>query len=107
MTSVSLPNSLEIDPVLLKKASLPFRAVNNDFRRKILQLIHQNKQMMVRDIYVKLRSDQSKTSVHLAILRQVNLVIANREGKKVFYSINYDQLSHVKKMAEQLLKNTA
>jgi ArsR family transcriptional regulator len=96
-------NPLQIDLPKLKKAALCFRAINNDYRYQILQLIHKHQRLMVTDIYVKLRSDQSKTSVHLAILRNANLVKAEREGKSVFYSLNYRQVRQLHSVAETLL----
>lgn len=95
--------SLEIDPLLLKKAALHFRAVNHDLRQQILTLLHKNGRLMVTTIYVKLRIEQSVASQHLAILRRAKLVSAERVGKKVFYSVNYKSLEQMHFLAAQLL----
>lgn len=96
---------LLIDANELKKASAFFRAVNNDFRCRMLQVIHSHRQLTVKELYTKLRSDQSKASVHLAILRAANLVHARREGKRVYYSVNYTQLEHLHDVAKELEKS--
>lgn len=97
-------DSLLIDTRELKKAANYFRAINNDFRRRLLQLLHTHKELTVKELYTKLRSDQSKTSVHLAILRNTHLVHARREGKSVFYSVNYGQLNQLHHVARELEK---
>jgi DNA-binding transcriptional ArsR family regulator len=90
---------LEIDGNGLRKAALHFRAINHQLRLKILQLLHQNKRMTVSSIYYILRIEQSVTSQHLAILRRANLVVAERDGKRVFYSVNYSKLQQMKEVA--------
>jgi DNA-binding transcriptional ArsR family regulator len=105
MSTMLVSEPLAIDLQKIRKASLHFRAINNNFRLQILQLIHQHQQLNVTDIYVKLRADQSKTSVHLSILRKANVVYAQREGKSIFYSINYEHLKHLHVMADGILNN--
>ena len=102
MVSEPSNDPLLIDTKELKKAADHFRAINNDFRRRMLQLLHNHSELTVTELYTKLRSDQSKTSVHLAILREANLVHARREGKSVFYSVNYPQLEHLHNVAKAL-----
>ena len=103
MSTLLVSDPLAIDLQKIRKASLHFRAINNNFRLQILQLIHQHQQLNVTDIYVKLRSDQSKTSVHLAILRKANLVLAERKGKSIYYSINYPHMKHLHVMADAII----
>lgn len=98
------PNTpVDIDSNSLRKAALHFRAINHPLRLKILQLLDQNKRMTVSSIYFILRIEQSVTSQHLAILRRANLVIAERDGKRVFYSVNYNRLQQMKDVAYELL----
>jgi DNA-binding transcriptional ArsR family regulator len=93
---------LHIEPLKLKKAALIFRALNHTLRQRIISLIHENGRTTVTQLYVQLRLDQSITSQHLAVLRRAGLVNAERDGKYIFYSINYQQLHHVQKIAENL-----
>jgi DNA-binding transcriptional ArsR family regulator len=98
----------EIDAPLnieqVKKAYFAFRAANHKVRQQILGLIHKNRRLTVTEIYHKLRIEQSKTSTYLAILRKANLVIARREGQKVFYEINYKNLSLLDKGARMVIE---
>ena len=96
--------ALEIDSLVLQKAALTYRAINHQLRQQILQLLHKNGRMMVTSIYVKLRIEQSVASQHLAILRRAKLVVAEREGKNVYYSVNYPRLTQLHSVSGHLLK---
>lgn len=95
---------LKIDALQLKKAALVLRAVNHKLRQQILKLIHQHGKITVTEIYVKLRLEQSVASQHLAILRKAGYVSTARDGKFIFYSVNYDRLSQVHAIVNELLK---
>lgn len=97
-------STLEIDSLGLQKAALHYRAINHKLRQQIIQLLHKNGRMMVTNVYVKLRIEQSVASQHLAILRRAKLVIAEREGKSMFYSVNYPRLQQLHLIADQLIK---
>lgn len=104
MEMTPVPNELQIEFFYLKKASLVYRAVNNKVRLQILQHLHEQSKMTVTSLYVKLRLDQSATSQHLAVLRKTGFVTTEREGKCIYYSINYNRIEDLKRSAEQLLK---
>jgi DNA-binding transcriptional ArsR family regulator len=95
---------LKIDVLQLKKAALILRAINHKLRQQILKLIHQNERMTVTEIYVKLRLEQSVASQHLAILRKAGYVNTFRDGKFIYYSVNYERLQEVHTYSQQLLK---
>lgn len=103
-TAVSPDTELKIDVMQLKKAALVLRAVNHKLRQQIMKLIHQHGKMTVTEIYVKLRLEQSVASQHLAILRKAGFVNTLRDGKFIFYSVNYSRLEHVHSIAQDLLK---
>jgi DNA-binding transcriptional ArsR family regulator len=103
MTTDLLPTELSIEILPLKKGALVFRAVNNGLRQQILQLIHKKKTIIVKDIYTKLRIEQAVASQHLAILRKAGLVLTQRDGKFIHYSIHYKRLEELHHFAEQLL----
>ncbi len=86
----------------LRKIVLTLRAVEHDLRKRIIQLLWQNKKMTVTNIYVKLRVEQSVASQHLAILRRVNIVQATREGKYIHYSLNRQCLDEIGTLIQQL-----
>lgn len=98
------PTPLDIETLILQKAALHYRAINHKLRQQILQLLHKNGRMMVTSIYVKLRIEQSVASQHLAVLRRAKLVSSEREGKSIFYSVNYQEIEKLHKVAAQLTK---
>ena len=66
------------------------RALAHPLRLKILEFIDRNEAINVNKIYNTLKLEQSITSQHLRILRLAGVVEAEKEGKFVTYSINYD-----------------
>lgn len=99
----ALENDLQIAVIPLKKAALVLRAVNHKLRQQVLQLLHQNGRMTVTTLYQQLQLEQPVASQHLAILRKAGLVLAERNGKFIFYAVNYKRLQEVHQYASQLL----
>ena len=52
------------------------------------------------DLYVRLRLESSQVSKHLQILKRANLVISQKNGKFIKYSINYDTIKCVEKLIQ-------
>jgi DNA-binding transcriptional ArsR family regulator len=103
MEAIATETNLHIEILELKKAALILRAINHPLRQQMLRLLHQNKQMTVTSIYVKLRLEQSVASQHLAILRKAGFVNTTRDAKFIFYSVNYQRLQQVHSIAAQLI----
>ncbi len=97
-------DSLAVNHPNLKKAILKLKALNHKLRMQILKLLDENEKMTVTEIFVKLRIEQSVASQQLAILRAANAVIATRQGKFIFYSINATQIDYLNRMAIEVLK---
>lgn len=102
--TLSTKDDLKIDALQLKKAALIFRAINHKLRQQIVRFIHQHGKITVTQIYVKLRLEQSVASQHLAILRKAGFVNTERDGKFIYYSVNYNRLNEIHKVAQELLK---
>ena len=68
------------------------RALTHPLRLKILSFIDKNEQINVNKIYNTLKLEQSITSQHLRILRNAGLVNTKRDGKFIYYSINYKNI---------------
>jgi DNA-binding transcriptional ArsR family regulator len=88
----------------VKKAAMILRAVNHKLRQQIMNIINDNGKIMVTDIYVKLRVEQSVCSQHLAILREAKVVDTQRNGKCVYYKINKETISDINLIIDKLLK---
>lgn len=106
MKGKNIKDEMTVDVNQLKKAALVLRAINHKLRLQILKLIHTKQQIIVSDIYSKLRLEQSVTSQHLAILRKAGFVNTERDGKRIYYSVNYQRLQDVGALAEKLLGTT-
>ena len=96
--------ALMLDVLKLKKAALILRAVNHPLRQQLLKLLHSQGRMTVTEVYVKLRLEQSVASQHLAILRKAGFVATERDGKFIFYSVNYQRLNEVHQFSTDLLQ---
>ena len=101
---VQTENELKIDLLQLKKAALILRAINHKLRQQIVKLIHESGKLTVTEIYIKLRLEQSVASQHLAILRKAGFVTTIRDGKFIYYSVDYKQLEHIHASVYELLK---
>ena len=94
---------LKVDLNHSKKAAMILRALNHKLRQQILKLIDEHQKMTVTEIYVKLRLEQSVASQHLAILRRAGIVSTIREGKFIFYNVDYARLEQVNQFVENLV----
>ena len=79
----------------LEEASETLRSISHNLRLRIISLISDLTEVNVNEIYKRLNIEQSITSQHLKILRDSNIVQTKRDGKMVFYSLNYDKLEKV------------
>src|SRR4051812_21179669 len=93
--------ALKLDFLRLKKAAMILRALNHKLRQQLLKLIDEQQKITVTEIYVNLRLEQSVVSQHLAILRRAGIVITKREGKFIFYSLNYKRIKEINSFVEQ------
>lgn len=96
-------HSLKINYHNLKKAALVLRSLNHKLRQQILGLIDTQKKITVTEIYVKLRLEQSVASQHLAILRRSGVVITQRDGKFIYYTVNHKRLEEINKFVSELV----
>ncbi|MEN9297704.1 MAG: hypothetical protein RLZZ429_17 [Bacteroidota bacterium] len=106
LQSVVLNNGkspIKVDFLHTKKAALILRSINHKLRQQIIKLLDDHQKMTVTEIYVKLRLEQSVASQHLAILRRAGIVSTTRDGKFIFYSVNYARLTEVVGFVESLV----
>lgn len=103
MTTGHLPDELFIDVMPLRQSAQIFRAINHPLRQEMLTLIHLHKRMTVTEIYVRLGLDQSPASQHLAILRKARLVKTEKQGKFIYYFLDYERIHSLHGIAAMLL----
>jgi DNA-binding transcriptional ArsR family regulator len=93
----------QMDLKQVKKSQLVLRALNHKLRQQILKIMYAEPNIIVTDLYVKLRIEQSVASQHLAILRNAKIVKFIRQGKYIKYSVNNDMINHILNTCEQLV----
>lgn len=103
LTATEAQNTLNINYHNLKKAALVLRALNHKLRQQILSLIETEKKITVTEIYVRLRLEQSVASQHLAILRRAGIVVTQRDGKFIYYTVNYKRIDEINKVVDDLV----
>ena len=64
-----------------------FKALNDPTRRQILQLL-QEKDMTAGEIVERFKISGPSISHHLDLLKQAKLVIAEKDGQYIYYSLN-------------------
>ena len=99
----SSDNVLKINYHNLKKAALVLRALNHKLRQQILTLVETEKKITVTEIYVRMRLEQSVASQHLAILRRAGIVNTQRDGKFIFYTVNYKRIDEITSLVDDLV----
>ena len=99
----SSDNVLKINYHNLKKAALVLRALNHKLRQQILTLVETEKKITVTEIYVRMRLEQSVASQHLAILRRAGIVNTQRDGKFIYYNVNYKRIDEITSLVDDLV----
>lgn len=99
MNKHSVPPSKFRDGAHLRSSSDVFRALAHPLRIQICSVIDDKNPACVNEIYAALDIEQSIVSQHLRILRKANLVHTRREGKFVYYLLNYYRMECACKVA--------
>lgn len=86
----------------VKRAALTLRALNHTLRKKLLEMMQDKGEVMVTELYKKLKIEQSVASQHLAILRRAGIVTTRRDGKCIYYSTNVKRIGEVMELAKEL-----
>jgi len=105
MNTSTFPVISDDEIMQLKKAASVFRALNHPLRQKILSLLHQHGRLRVTELFIKLRMEQPVVSQHLALLRSGGVVNTQKQGKFVFYSVNYPRLKELEEIAGRLVSD--
>ena len=81
-----------MDTLHVKKSAIILRAVNHKLRQQILKKIDEKGKVTVTEIFTELFLEQAVASQHLAVLRKGGFVKTTRDGKFIYYSVNYTRL---------------
>src|SRR5450432_2076438 len=98
-----LDNFPEIDYHNIKKSAMVLRSLNHKLRQQVIKTIYENNRLTVTQLYVNLRLEQSVASQHLAILRKAGVVSTERNGKFIFYTINFPRIDSINGFVKNLV----
>jgi ArsR family transcriptional regulator, arsenate/arsenite/antimonite-responsive transcriptional repressor len=73
-----------------------FKALNDPTRRQILQYLHE-RDMTAGEIVERFNISAPSISHHLDLLKQAGLVIAEKEGQYIYYSLNTTVVDEIMK----------
>lgn len=98
-------SELSFDSLKLKKAALVLRALNHPLRQKIIRTVHLKQPVNVTELYKTLKLEQSVASQHLGILRKAGFVVPARDGRVIYYSVNYTRMQELNSLISDILLN--
>ena len=78
-----------------------FKALNDPTRREILELLRE-RDMTAGEIVDQFRISGPSISHHLDLLKQAKLVIAEKEGQYIYYSLNTTVVDEIMKWLLQI-----
>jgi len=78
---------IEINLTKLELAASKLRAISHPMRIAIIDLLADGNRLSVTQIYESLGIEQATASHHLNILKNKNVLISKREGKKIYYKL--------------------
>ncbi|MBA3648598.1 MAG: helix-turn-helix transcriptional regulator [Chitinophagales bacterium] len=96
-----MAETLVLDYAQVKIGLSKIKALAHPLRLEIIGFIEKFGEINVNKIYRSLKLEQSITSQHLKILRSAELVKTRREGKKIFYSLNYPNIQQLTDIAQK------
>jgi ArsR family transcriptional regulator len=99
-----MAETLILNYPMVKKGWERIRALAHPLRLSIIAFIDKNGEINVNKIYRSLKLEQSITSQHLKILRAADLVKYRREGKKIYYCVNYPSVKQLNTIVKKFAK---
>lgn len=72
-----------------------FKALANEERIEMVRLLKKNKEMYAQDVERHFFLEQSTTSHHLNILKKAGIAKSRRQGRNIYYSIDFESLKQI------------
>lgn len=90
-------NNEKVGVILNEKSQVRdvYDAVADPTRRKLLQMLAEVEELPLHDITVHFQMGRTTVSKHLAILKDADLVIAQRVGRETRYRLNATPLKEI------------
>ncbi|MBK9292281.1 MAG: winged helix-turn-helix transcriptional regulator [Bacteroidetes bacterium] len=87
--------NIELNVYKLEQLSARLKAMAHPVRIAIIEMLTNTQQMSVTEIYNQLSIEQAAASHHLNIMKNKGILMARREGKKIYYSLVNESLSDI------------
>lgn len=87
----------------INEAALIYRAIYHPMRLKIIDLIHKAGTISVAKLNKKVKLDKSLLSQQLKILRDADILMTERKGKQVLYTVNHKQIEGITKASAKMI----
>lgn len=71
------------------------KGIGHTVRLQIIQLLENGDAFSVGDIQAQLNTEQTVLSHHLSKMRDMGLLIAERDGKRIYYKLKDQQISQI------------
>ena len=84
----------EIDIKKLQKNVAKLKAIAHPTRLRIISLLDSDAESCVTDIGNNLKIEQAAVSLHLNILKTHGVVNHRKEGKRIYYSLNSENIQN-------------
>lgn len=83
-----------------------FKALGDPVRMKIIRILasQTEKKINVNDLVKKFNVSQPAISQHLKILKSVKLLLTEKIGYYIYYSINLESLKNFKKLVDEIFE---
>lgn len=89
-------------PLYEVKANL-FKGMAHPVRVRVLEILSASPDVSVTDLISDMNVEASRLSQHLSVLRTHHLVVSERRGSQVFYSLAYPRVAELLATAKMLL----
>lgn len=89
-------------PLYEVKANL-FKGMAHPVRVRVLEVLSASRDVSVTDLMADMGVEASRLSQHLSVLRTHHLVVSERRGSQVFYSLAYPRVADLLATAKMLL----
>lgn len=90
-------------PLNKVKANL-FKGLSHPVRIRVLELLCAQDEVSVTEMLAETALEASHLSQHLAVLRRYDLVVSQRRGLQMFYSLAHPQVAELLAVAKALLQ---
>ena len=87
----------------LEVATNILKSMTHPMRLAIIELLEKKKRLNVTDIYETLSLEQAVASHHLGILRDQGVLGSERDGKKIFYTLDRARIAQIQDVIEKFV----